>query len=44
MFAVFLQFLSIVVLHDFNPALTPGVMEDDAVFDFAYTLMNALHG
>lgn len=44
MFGLLLQFLSIVVCHDFNPALTPGLMEDAPVFDAAYALMHALHG
>lgn len=44
MFDLALQFLSIVFLHDFNPALTPGLMEDAPIFDAAYALMHALHG
>lgn len=40
MIGIILQFLSIVFLHDFNPALTPGLVEDAAILEPAYALMN----
>lgn len=43
MFDIALQFVSIVFHHDYDPALTPWLMEDSPVFDVAYALMNALH-
>lgn len=39
MMGIILQFFSIVLLHDFNPALTPGMMEDAPIFDVAYAIM-----
>ena len=42
--ALALQYVSIVIFHDFVPALTPGLMEDDASLEFAYTLMQLIHG
>ena len=44
MIGIFAQLFSIVFLHDFNPALTPGLMEDDASLDMAYALMELIHG
>ena len=38
MIGVILQFASIVFLGDFNPALTPGVMEDSEIFELAYAI------
>lgn len=42
MLGIILQAVSIIVLHDYNPALTPGLMEDSALFEPAYTVMNLL--
>lgn len=42
MFGIVLQFLSIVLLGDFNPALTPGLMEDASVLEPAYQAMQAI--
>ena len=44
MFAIALQFASIVFLHDFNPAITPWLHEDAQVFDLAYQIMHMIHG
>lgn len=43
MLGMILQYISIIVFHDFNPALTPGVMEDSATLDTAYAVMNIVH-
>lgn len=40
MIGIILQFVSIVIFHDYNPALTPGLMEDSAILEPAYALMN----
>ncbi len=37
------QLFSIVFLHDFNPALTPGLAEDFVLFEPAYAMMNIVH-
>lgn len=42
MFALLMQLLSIVFLHDFNPALTPGLMEDAPVLNSAYAVRDLL--
>ena len=42
MLGIILQAVSIIVLHDYNPALTPGLMEDSALFAPAYAVMNLL--
>lgn len=44
MIGIMLQFASIVFTHDFNPVLTPGLMEDAPVFDLAYALMEKIWG
>lgn len=40
MFGFLAQLFSIVFLHDFNPALTPGLAEDFVLFEPAYMVMN----
>lgn len=42
MLGIIAQLFSIVFLHDYNPALTPGLMEDSALFEPAYAVMNLL--
>lgn len=42
MFALFAQMFSIIFLHDFNPALTPGLFEDAPVLDSAYAVRDLL--
>ena len=44
MLGMILQYICIIIFHDFNPALTPGVMEDSTIFDTAYAVMNIVHG
>mgnify|MGYP006878011141 CR=1 FL=1 len=42
MFAIAAQYLSIIFLHDFNPAITPWLHEDAPVLDLAYQIMHLL--
>lgn len=42
MLGIVAQLFSIVFLHDYNPALTPGLEEDSVLFEPAYTVMNLL--
>lgn len=42
MLGIILQAVSIIVLHDFNPVLTPGLEEDSVLFEPAYAAMNLL--
>lgn len=38
MLSLLAQMFSIVFLHDFNPALTPGLLEDSPLLDTAYAV------
>lgn len=42
MFSLLMQMFSIVLLHDFNPVFTPGLMEDAPVLNSAYAVRDLL--
>lgn len=44
MIGIVLQWVSIIFNHDFNPALTPGLMEDSQIFDGAFQIMRVVWG